>query len=174
ADVRRVALRDADEDAGEQAGTARVLSARGRTVSSRRAPAMTTHAGAPGLVGCIADRAIAAVPADVLHRAGLAGAAAAATVVANRMVRVAACPLALARRGVAGRADRAVACPGAERCRWRAEQFRSTRRDRTASELIVQLERRQTRRWALDIVAAEGIGGSSTPAPGRRRLHVRL
>src|SRR5262245_31757237 len=58
ADVRRVALRDADKDAGEQAGTARVLSARGRTVTRRRAPAMTTHASAPGLVGCIADRAI--------------------------------------------------------------------------------------------------------------------
>src|SRR6266436_1576870 len=77
--VRPVALRGADVDAGEQTGAAR------RTVSRRGAPAMTAHAGAPGLVRCIADRASAAAPAGTRHRAGLAGAVAAAATVANRM-----------------------------------------------------------------------------------------
>ncbi len=76
-DVRRVTRRGADVDAGEQTGAA------SRTVSPRGAPAMTAHAGAPGLVRCIADRASAAAPAGTRHRAGLAGAVAAAATVAN-------------------------------------------------------------------------------------------
>src|SRR5216117_3898982 len=76
-EVRLVARRGAHVDAGEQAGTAR------RTVSLRGAPAMAAHADAPGLVRRIADRAIATAPAGALHRAGLAGAVAAAATVAD-------------------------------------------------------------------------------------------
>src|SRR5438034_9077973 len=76
-EVRLVARRGAHVDAGEQAGTAR------RTVSLRGAPAMAAHADAPGLVRRIADRAIATAPAGALHRAGLAGAFAAAAAVAD-------------------------------------------------------------------------------------------
>src|SRR5436309_1015369 len=106
-EVRLVALRGADVGTGEQAGTAR------RTISRRGAAAMTAHAGAPRRVCCVADLAIANVPARALRRAGLAGATAAAATVAYRMVRVAARALALARRRVAGHADRAVTRPAA-------------------------------------------------------------
>src|SRR5437773_10524425 len=75
--VRLVARRGAEGDAGEQAGTAR------RTVSLRGAPAMAAHADASGRVRRIADRAIATAPAGALHRAGLAGAVAAAATVAD-------------------------------------------------------------------------------------------
>src|SRR5438876_3068322 len=75
--VRLVARRGAEGDAGEQAGAAR------RTVSLRGAPAMAAHADASGRVRRIADRAIATAPAGALHRAGLAGAVAAAATVAD-------------------------------------------------------------------------------------------
>jgi hypothetical protein len=80
---------------------------------------MMVHADAPELVLCVADLARATVTvrvtAGALHRAGLAGASAAAATVTDRMIRVAARALALVRRGVAGRADGTVACPAAER-----------------------------------------------------------
>jgi hypothetical protein len=135
---------------------------------------MTADARASGLVRRVADCAITAAPAGSRDRAGLAGSSPAAAAVANGMVRVAACSLTLARRGVARRADRAVDRAAAERCRRRAQQSRRGRCDRAASELIVQSERRQARRWALDLVAAERIRCSGSPAPGRGRLHVRL
>ena len=136
---------------------------------------MTAHAGAPGLGRCIADRASAAAPAGTRHRAGLAGAVAAAATVANRMARVAARALALARRRVAGRADGAVTGTAAEHRDSRGTQeFRRARCQRAGAKLVQPSDRGWDSLRTLHSVAGEPPRGIRGTSSRRRGLDVRL